>query len=107
MGKSHKEKLMLKKVFLKSRPICKVTFTLPNTIEAETVYLVGDFNEWNEHATPMKKLKSGNFTTTLELEKGREYQFRYLINEVEWYNDWHADNYVPNPFGGDNSVVVT
>ncbi len=44
---------------------------------------------------------------TLELDQGREYQFRYLVNGTDWHNDWHADKYVPNRFGSDNSVVVT
>jgi 1,4-alpha-glucan branching enzyme len=98
---------MLKKEHLKTKPVCKVTFTLPEAVKAETVYLVGDFNEWNETKTRMKKLKNGRFTVTLELEKGREYQFRYLVNGNEWHNDWDADKYASNPFGGDNSVVVT
>ena len=55
----------------------------------------------------MEKLKDGRFKTTLDLEKDREYQFRYLVNGSEWHNDWEADKYVPNPFSGDNSVVVT
>jgi len=29
----------------------------------------------------MKKLKSDAFTTTLELEPGKEYQFRYLLDK--------------------------
>jgi 1,4-alpha-glucan branching enzyme len=98
---------MLKKQFLKTKPVCKVTFTLPEAIKAETAYLVGDFNNWDEKATQMKKTKNGQFSTTLELDKGREYQFRYLVNGTEWHNDWHADKYMPNPFSGDNSVVTT
>jgi 1,4-alpha-glucan branching enzyme len=98
---------MLKKEYLKSKPICKVTFTLPEAIKAESACLVGDFNDWNETNTPMKQLKSGRFTVTLELEKGHEYQFRYLVNGGDWHNDWAADKYVPSPFSGDNSVVVT
>jgi len=35
---------MLKKQVLKSKPITKVTFTLPDSIKAENAYLVGDFN---------------------------------------------------------------
>lgn len=99
---------MLKKQALKSKPVCKVTFTLPDSIKAETAYLVGDFNSWDEKATPMKLVKkSGQFSITLDLELGREYQFRYLINSTEWHNDEKADKYVPNPFSGDNSVVTT
>ncbi|NOR74612.1 MAG: glycoside hydrolase [Draconibacterium sp.] len=72
---------------------------------AEKVTLVGDFNNWNENANEMKKLKSGDFTTLLELEKGKSYQFRYLVNEKEWYNDLKADNYIINSFGAENCIV--
>ena len=85
----------------------EVTFSLPAEIQGERVYLVGDFNNWDETAQPMLRDDDGSFFITLELEKGREYQFRYLINNDEWHNDWHADRYVPNPYSGDNSVVST
>ena len=98
---------MLEKKFLKTKNVVKVTFHSPASIKAETVHLVGDFNEWNEQKNPMTKGKDGRFTLTLELQKDREYQFRYLVNATEWHNDWEADKYVPNPFSGDNSVVVT
>lgn len=96
---------MLKKQFLKSKPVCKVTFSLPAEVQGETAFLVGDFNNWDEQATEMKRLKSGSFTITLDLEIGRDYQFRYLVNGSEWHNDWEADRYVPNPYSGDNSVI--
>jgi 1,4-alpha-glucan branching enzyme len=98
---------MLKKQYLKSKPVCKVTFYTPTHIEANEVYLVGDFNDWTENATPMDKLKDGRFKVTVELDTPSEYQFRYLVNGTEWHNDMEADKYVPNPFSGDNSVVVT
>jgi 1,4-alpha-glucan branching enzyme len=97
---------MLKKRFLKTK--CKVEFELPEALaqDAETVHLVGDFNNWDETATPMEKKKK-SFKVAVDLKLDSEYQFRYLINGKEWHNDWHADKYVPNPFSGDNSVVVT
>jgi 1,4-alpha-glucan branching enzyme len=98
---------MLKKQFLKTKDTAKVTFSLPEAVQGESVFLVGDFNGWDESATPMKRQKNGSFTITLELDKDREYQFRYLVNGTEWHNDWEADKYVPNPYSGDNSVVVT
>ncbi|MFQ5611528.1 MAG: isoamylase early set domain-containing protein [Anaerolineae bacterium] len=97
---------MLKKQYLKSKPVCKVTFELPKGIRAERAALAGEFNDWDATVTPMKRLKSGVWKVTLELEKGREYQYRYLINDEEWHNDWDADKYVPNSIDGDNSVVV-
>ena len=99
---------MLKKQFLKTKDVCKVIFSLPEVVQGDTVFLVGDFNHWDETATPMmKRTEKGKFTATLELDKNREYQFRYLVNGTEWRNDVGADKYVPNPFSGDNSVVVT
>jgi len=99
---------MLKKRFLK-RGTCKVEFVLPPAVagQASSAYVVGDFNNWDETATPMTKLKDGTFKAVLELEPDREYQFRYLVNGNQWHNDWEADRYEPNPFSGDNSVVTT
>ena len=99
----------LKKQYLKSRDICKVTFRLPGIAapEAGTVCLVGEFNDWDVVANPMKKLKNGDFTTTIDLVPGREYQFRYLIDRSIWENDWNADQYVKTPYGDcDNSVII-
>jgi len=99
----------IKKEYLKSKNACKVTFRLPRIAapDATSVCIVGDFNDWNIYANPMKKLKKGDFTITLNLEPGREYQFRYLIDGSRWENDWNADKYVKSPFGdSDNSVIV-
>ena len=66
-----------------------------------------DFNNWNIHANPMKKLKDGDYSIELDLELGREYQFRYLIDQLEWENDRSADKYVRSDYGDcDNSVVI-
>jgi 1,4-alpha-glucan branching enzyme len=97
---------MLQKQYLKKNNRCKVTFTLPQIISAETACVVGDFNNWSADATAMTRQKNGIFTATLELEKEREYQFRYLVNNTEWHNDGNADKYVANPFNEDNCVAV-
>ncbi len=101
--------MIVKKQYLKSRPVCKVTFGLPGemTNDAVSAHLVGEFNNWALTATPMKKLKDGSFTVTIDLERGGEYQFRYLIDETKWENASNADRYAPTPYGDcENSVVV-
>jgi 1,4-alpha-glucan branching enzyme len=101
--------MSLKKQFLKSKPVCKVTFRLEAT-EAEgatKVQLLGDFNNWDRTVEPMTALKSNDFTATLELETGKEYQFRYLIDDNIWKNETQADGLVANSFGAENSVVST
>lgn len=98
---------MIKKQFLKSKPVCKATFSLPVEAvpAAKSVALVGDFNNWNvAEAIEMKKQKD-EFKAVVELESGKEYQFRYLIDGQAWENDWAADGYVSTPFGVDNSVI--
>ena len=101
--------MSIKKQFLKRKPVCKVTFRIPEEIgnSAKTAHVVGEFNNWDFSATPMKKLKTGEFTATLDLEKGKEYQFRYLLDQKNWENDMGADKFEPTPFGdSDNSVLV-
>jgi len=105
--KQGKWNMSLNKKYLKSKPICKVTFKVAKEEcdAANTVALAGDFTDWKE--VPMKKLKSGDFSLTLDLETENKYQFRYLLNEEKWENDWAADEYVPSPMSfEDNSVVV-
>lgn len=109
-GKASKKesgKFSLKKLYLKTKSLCKVTFRLPKEAapEAAQVTLVGDFNQWNEEQTPMQKTKNGDFTVTLELACDQQYKFRYLIDNNHWENDWQADAYVPNCYGSDDSVV--
>ena len=100
--------MSIRKQFLKSRPMCKVTFTIPDTLGdgSEYAHVVGEFNDWSTTATPMKRLKTGAFRTTVELAKDRSYQFRYLLDQSQWENDPEADNYLPTPFGDSlNSVI--
>lgn len=96
---------MLKKHYYKGGKRCRVWFYLPEKVNANTASLVGDFNSWDEQADPMKKKMNGSFYTAVTLESGRAYQFRYLLDDERWENDWSADSYVPNEMGTDNSVV--
>lgn len=101
--------MSLKKQYLKNKPVCKVTFTLPKDManSAQSVALVGDFNEWDQDSTPMKRRKDGSFDATVSLDAGHEYQFRYLLDSTTWENDDSADKYVRTPYGdADNSVVA-
>lgn len=98
----------LTKQYFKSKDVCKVTFRVPGSAAqgANAASVVGDFNGWKANANPMKRLRDGSFSVAMELPKGKEYRFRYLLDGGRWENDWCADRYEPSPFGGDNSVVV-
>ena len=99
----------MKKRFLKTKPVCKVTFELPPqaTSDASEVLLAGEFNDWDTSDSRMKRRKDGSYSITLDLPVNREYQFKYLINDDVWENDWQADKYLPSSIGHcENSVVV-
>jgi 1,4-alpha-glucan branching enzyme len=100
--------MSFKKQYLKSKAVCKVTFKLSReqSQAADSVRLVGDFNQWDISSVPMKKLKNGDFTSTISLANDAQYQFRYLLDDKEWENDWEADAYIPSSVSfADNSVV--
>jgi len=86
---------------------CKVTFELAAQAGVEAAHLCGEFNGWSTSSTPMTRRKDGSFRVTVGLEPGRSYRFRYLLDGERWENDWAADDYVPNEFGGEDSVVTT
>lgn len=100
--------MSIKKQFLKTKPVCKVTFKVSKELanSAAKVNLAGDFNNWNETSDELSILKDGSFSLTVDLETGREYQFRYLLDGAAWVNDEAADAYKSSGFGSQNSVVI-
>ena len=97
--------MAIKKQYLKSKPVCKVTFSVPAE-EAKKVTVVGTFNEWKEKKDfQLKKLKNGTFKGTVDLEKDNSYEFRYIVDGT-YANDEAADAYAWNDYAGaENSVL--
>ena len=96
--------MAIKKQYLKSKPVCKVTFSI-EAEEAKKVSVVGSFNNWNTKKAPLKKLKNGTFKGTIDLEKDSAYEFKYVVDGA-YVNDAAADAYAWNDFAGaENSVV--
>lgn len=97
--------MAIRKKFLKSKPVCKVSFELSTERlpeATEKVEILGSFSDWQP--IPLRKVK-GAYTRTLDLETGSSYEFRYRFNDSIWENDEAADAYVANGISGDNSVV--
>lgn len=99
----------LKKQFVKSKNKCKVTFQLPKkaTNGGKEVKVVGDFNKWSWKTGLVMKVQKNNYVVSKEFPIGQSYQYRYLIDDQDWENDWDADDYAATPFGVDNSVLDT
>jgi glyceraldehyde-3-phosphate dehydrogenase/erythrose-4-phosphate dehydrogenase len=49
----------------------------------------------------------GNFHATVDLDTERTYRFRYPLDGARWENDFAADDYVYNEYGGEGSAVTT
>jgi len=96
--------MAIKKQFLKSRPVCKVTFIV-DAQGAKQVAVVGDFNAWDPEVGALKKNRTGNFMGTFELPKDKSYEFRYLIDD-RFSNDTEADRYQWNEFAGTENGVL-
>ena len=81
-----------------------ITFRLPHVVGADEVCVVGEFNDWSESANPMAR-QGDESVATIRLTPGQSYRFRHLLDGERWENDWNADAYVRNEFGGDDSVI--
>ncbi len=96
----------MKKNYSKTGSTCRVTFELPADVEAKTVALCGEFNDWDRKSHILEQRKDGRFSLTVSLEAGKVYRFRYLVDGARWENAWDADGYLPNEFGTEDSVVT-
>jgi len=82
-----------------------VTFTVDPRAGARTAAVCGEWNDWSADADVMHRDAEGGFSLTVGLDTGRAYRFRYLLDGQRWDNDWAADAYLRNDFGGDDSVL--
>lgn len=100
--------MSLKKQYFKTKPYCKVTFRLNKKAVqgAHRVAIAGEFNDWQTQTTLMKPLKNGDFMATVLLKPGREYQYRYVVDEQHWMTDSGADKVKHCDFANDNNSVV-
>ncbi|MFW6283783.1 MAG: isoamylase early set domain-containing protein [Desulfosalsimonas sp.] len=71
--------------------------------DAVNVSLAGDFNNWDAHRHPLKKMPGGFWVKNVMLPPGR-YEYKYLING-RWCLDPVNQQSCANCFGGRNSVV--
>ncbi len=88
---------------------CKVTFSysIAAASGAKTVQVLGDFNNWDRKSAPKFKKGKDEYSTILELVSGNTYQFRYLLDGINWENDLAADGYAQSPYPGiTNSVLI-
>jgi 1,4-alpha-glucan branching enzyme len=83
----------------------KVSFILPR--DGGRVSVVGDFNDWDPLAHPLRPRSNGTRSVALTLPAGGRYAFRYLAEGGRWHDDAAADAFEPNGAGGFNSILET
>ncbi|MEO9653625.1 isoamylase early set domain-containing protein [Marinomonas sp.] len=100
---------MIEKKFLKTKPECKIKFSLPADVigDAKSISVVGDFNDWDPVSHPMRKQKNGLFSCTVNLAVASAYQFRYLLDSNQWLNDDQADSYATSPISHEENGVLS
>jgi 1,4-alpha-glucan branching enzyme len=84
----------------------QVTFTMPPMRGCGCLYLVGTFEKWNESVYRMQREDDGAWSLTLELEPGRELQYRFRTDNGIWIDDSSAPPEV-KPFVSEGSLVST
>ena len=97
--------MSIKKQFIKTKPVCKVTFSV-EAKDANQASVIGDFNNWNPEEGALSKLKNGTFKGVFNLDKDAAYEFKYVIDGV-FVNETEADAFKWNEFAGsENSVLA-
>ena len=86
-------------------PKVKVTFKMPSLDGCSCLYLLGTFKSSKESIYWMQRADDGTWSLTLELESGRDYQYRFRTDNGLWHTDSVAKSFVPNHEGADSSVV--
>jgi 1,4-alpha-glucan branching enzyme len=65
----------------------RVTFVLPAAEPAGPVSVVGDFNDWNPYAHPLRKRSNGVRSAVVTIPAGTTLRFRYLAEGGLWFDD--------------------
>ncbi|MCD6294915.1 MAG: glycogen-binding domain-containing protein [Deltaproteobacteria bacterium] len=77
-----------------------MTFEAP---DAETVSLMGDFNQWNAKKHPMKQVEHGVWRKIIVVPPGR-YEYRFMV-DGRWRNDPANNQTRANCFGSTNNIL--
>jgi len=82
--------------------IVRFIFLAPS---ARSVALVGDFNNWNRHATPLRASGEGAWTVSVPLQPGK-HEYAFVLDGQHWSADPHAAFKVADDFGTESSIVA-
>jgi hypothetical protein len=72
---------------------------------ASSVAIVGDFNDWQEGASPLRRESEGVWAITIPLAPGR-YHYTFVVDGTKWVADPLAPRTIEDDFGRPNSVIT-
>lgn len=72
---------------------------------AQSVTLVGDFNDWDAAATPLRAASNGAWLVAVRLAPGR-HRYAFVLDGVRWIADPAAPPAPDDDFGSPGSVVT-
>jgi hypothetical protein len=79
----------------------RVTFTLPASEPGVRVSVVGDFNDWDPFAHPLRIRANRTRSTSVTVPSGSTLRFRYLAEGGRWFDD----ETVP-PAEGEDAIIA-
>ena len=71
---------------------------------AGQVFIAGAFNDWSPSADALTKGEDGLWRVTLKLKPGK-YEYKFVV-DGQWMEDPANPDKVPDPYGGNNSIVT-
>lgn len=92
---------MIKTTKLRSEDMVRVTFTLPAAEPAGAVSVVGDFNDWDPFAHPLRLRSNQTRSASVTVPAGSTLRFRYLAEGGRWFDDESLP-----AVGGDSLIEV-
>jgi hypothetical protein len=81
-----------------------VEFVLRTSADS-AVALVGDFNDWDPRATPLRPSADGLWTVVIPLRPGR-YHYTFVVDGTRWRQDPSAPQSLEDDFGTPTSVIT-
>ena len=80
----------------------KITFSLPTDEPTGAVSVVGDFNNWDPSAHPLRVRSNQTRSASVTVPAGSTLRFRYLAEGGMWFDD----ETIPAAGGGDPVLAV-
>jgi 1,4-alpha-glucan branching enzyme len=90
----------------KSASAVKVTFALDAEQYPQPISVLGDFNDWDPLANPLKKRSNGTLSASVEIPIGQVVRFKYLDGDGTWFCDPDAATILHDEYHTVDSLLV-